>query len=104
MSEYPDDIISAAQWSLTGHGIALNFGDERKERILNDIMRVLLSERKHAFEEGFKSGFMASAEGWNGEHPGIDYDTDADWTAKRDLLLSQFMELDTQPSPNKEGE
>lgn len=103
-SEYPDDIIAAAQWALMGNGIAVNFGADLKGRLLNDIMAVLLNERKYSFEEGFKSGFGRSGEGWNGEHPGIDYDTDAHWIYNRELSLAQFLgqPLPAPPSSTEE--
>lgn len=103
-SEIPADIINAAQWALTGHGIAVNFGADRKERLLNDIITVLMDERKYSFEEGFKSGFGRSGEGWNGEYPGIDYDTDAHWIYNRELSLAQFLgqPLPSPPSSTEE--
>lgn len=65
----------------------------------------LLAERKFSFEEGFKSGFSRSAEGWNGEHPGIDYATDVAWIYNRDLSLAQFLghPLPAPPSSTEES-
>jgi hypothetical protein len=46
MSEYPGEILSAARWAVMGHGLAKDFGEERKERLVNDIAYCLLSERE----------------------------------------------------------
>lgn len=65
----------------------------------------LLAERKSAFEQGFRSGFGRSGEGWNGEYPCIDYDTDADWIYNRDLSLAMFLgqPLPSPPSSTEES-
>jgi len=46
MSEYPSDIVGAANWAVLGLGIAKDFGQERKDKLINDICYVLLSERE----------------------------------------------------------
>ncbi len=48
---------------------------------MTDDLRALL-------QAAYLAGFMASAEGWNGEHPCIDYAQDEYWLKRRDEALA----------------
>lgn len=37
MGEIPEDMIAIARWVLMGHGIGTDLGEERKQRLVDDI-------------------------------------------------------------------
>ncbi|MFM0163848.1 hypothetical protein PQR39_25975 [Paraburkholderia sediminicola] len=60
----------------------------KPEHFLPMLRAVEQASRRAALEEGYALGFNASGEGWNGEHPCIDYGADAEWVEKRDALIT----------------
>lgn len=65
-------------------------------RVDDLITALLAAERKKALEEGYKAGFMASGQGWNGEYPmqdkGADPEADDYWMDCRDEAIRALME------------
>lgn len=69
-----------------------------REMVTDLIKRALLAERKSAFVAGYRAGFEASGEGWNGEYPHYDFYSTPQWIARRDEALNGYAPFPAAPN------